>query len=672
MGKAATECGKVAYRGQAKEEKEESFMGSGYSVPAEAVTLTKEGKRYLVCTKVVSELKDGSAGEAIGKSNAGTPIADEVSLASFHLEGDAQLWFQLLKQESSSITWDDFNEALHSRYGPSHFCYFFGELHKLQQTGSVRDYQNQFEQLLFKVGFLSQARPVSCFISGLHKSIRTDVQAKQPTSLSAAIRVARLNEARNLSKRRANSPAPRHGSQTDQLPNRSPAIPVKRLSPAELQERRNKGLCYNCSKKFSLRYRCKKLFVIEACLDEAEGDVVMEEELAEDLMAERPKISLHAISETHAPETMKVKGKLRQAIITILVDSGSTHNFVSEKLVEKVGLKPIFGGQFEVMVASRERLAIPVASYTGAKLHMKFHIERKYVALQSLSVPDNKVVSHSQMERLTRKKKEGALLQLFSLGARQLQTASSPVSSDLQQLLDKYNGVFTKPKSLPPPRIQAHKIPLLSGQGPGCLKPYRYPHHQKAEIEKLVSEMLSSEVIHPSNSPYSSPVILVKKHDGSWRMCVNYRALNKITIKDKIPIPLIDELLDELNGAQYFSKLDLRSSYQQIHVFPKDMEKTTFRTHHNHYEFMVMPFGLTNAPSIFQALMNKAKEVFQRLKKAMTGAPVLALPDFSKKTIIECDASSSGIDVVLMQERPITFFSDALQGKQLMFSTYEK
>nr|KYP46437.1 Transposon Ty3-I Gag-Pol polyprotein [Cajanus cajan] len=227
-------------------------------------------------------------------------------------------------------------------------------------------------------------------------------------------------------------------------------------------------------------------------------------------------------------------------------------------------------------------------------------------------------------------------------------------------------------------RSQNHSIPLVEGAGPIKVRPYRYPHSRKDQIEVMITDMLKEGIIVPSTSPFSSLIILVKKKDGTWRFCTDYRALNAITVKDSFPIPTVDELIDELYGATYFSKLDLRSGYHQILVNEEDRHKTAFRTHQGflgltgYYRKFIKGYASIAAP--LSNLLKKESfhwteqttAAFENLKAAVTKAPVLALPDFSKLFTLETDASGIGIGAVLNKPGKENLAADCLSRSFFM------
>ncbi|GKE98297.1 putative reverse transcriptase domain-containing protein, partial [Tanacetum coccineum] len=158
---------------------------------------------------------------------------------------------------------------------------------------------------------------------------------------------------------------------------------------------------------------------------------------------------------------------------------------------------------------------------------------------------------------------------------------------------------------LPPTRQVEFQIDLMPGAAPVARAPYRLATSEMKELSKQLQELSDKGFIKPSSSPWGAPVLFVKKKDGSFQMCIDYRELNKMTVKNRYPLLRIDDLFDQLQGSSVYSKIDLRSGYHQLRVREEDIRKTTFRTRYGHYEFQVMPFGLTNAPAVFMDLMNR-------------------------------------------------------------------
>jgi len=181
------------------------------------------------------------------------------------------------------------------------------------------------------------------------------------------------------------------------------------------------------------------------------------------------------------------------------------------------------------------------------------------------------------------------------------------VPAPFRKLVDEYTDVFPDdlPPGLPPKRQVDHAIDLIPGAAPPARPPYRLAYAELEELKKQIDHLLAQGFVRPSTSPFASPILFVKKKDGALRLCVDYRALNALTIKNKSPIPRIDDLLDRVAGAKVFSTIDLISGYNQIRVKPEDVHKTAFATRFGSFEYLVLPFGLTNAPATFQRLMNE-------------------------------------------------------------------
>ncbi|XBH55725.1 hypothetical protein VPH35_077749 [Triticum aestivum] len=364
-------------------------------------------------------------------------------------------------------------------------------------------------------------------------------------------------------------------------------------------------------------------------------------------------LSTHALDGTDAPSRIRLRALAGNQVMLLLVDSGSTHSFINKAFVDRIGATTEELPPVEECVANGDRLTcsrmvldlkwslqghtfstrmreLEIGAYDGIlgmdwlaqfspmtchwqDKFISFDHDGEHVTFQGVRLKAAPTITAMEPEEL-RKWIAGndvwAMAVVDALPTRQ--APRKPSMTPLSDLLEEFQDVFADPKSLPPHRQYDHAVTLVDGARPTNTRPYRYSPLQKDEIEGQVREMLDSGVITHSVSPYAAPVLLVKKKDNTWHFCINYRRLNDVTIKNKFPLPIVDELLDELANAAHFSKLDLRACYHQIRMKETDEDKTAFKTHHGHFQFRVMPFGMTNTPATFQCLMNAIFAAYTR------------------------------------------------------------
>ncbi|KAL8091683.1 hypothetical protein AgCh_034082 [Apium graveolens] len=637
--------------------------------------------------------------------------AKKVKLAVMHFEGKASTWYRYYQTSKVNVHWKTFQNDVILEFENPESRKVQDQFNKLKQTTTVGEYEDQFEEMRALVvhknkGF-NEEYFMSSFISGLKESIKVVVRMFRPQSLSDAIFLVKQQEAR-----------------VSKNPYTTAKVTSMKYSVMINAEPKRPPLATNRATSVP-QYRKEVEEEDEGWYEEKGDEYVIEDD--------KPgQISLNALAGNNSISTIRLQGLVKGKKVHILIDSGSTHSFVDTGLVKHLRLlaeivQPLLvtlaNGTSMMVYTMCKKLSYEVQGHKFTtdlrpyplggsdiilgvdwlnqhnpitldyhKMNISIQKQGQPITLQGASQTGNlQAISSKSMGKLLNSRKVVTQGCICMVTMSEVQTEQqAPVTHAVQALLREFEDVFREPKGLPPSREQDHKIPLLTDSQLINQRGYKFPYVPKAEIEKQIQEMLQSGVIQKSTSPFASLIILVKKKDGSWRMCVDYRRLNEITIKNKYPIPLIDELLDELQGASWFTKLDLRAGYHQIRVASQDIFKTAFRTHQGLYEFKVMPFGLTNAPATFQSLMNeifqdqlrrtvivffddilvysyyrrfirsygiisrpltdllkkggfewneKATVAFNELKRAMTTAPVLSLPDYSLPFTLETDAS---------------------------------
>ncbi|KFK29574.1 hypothetical protein AALP_AA7G152200 [Arabis alpina] len=387
---------------------------------------------------------------------------------------------------------------------------------------------------------------------------------------------------------------PRNPSNHDRV---KPAL--RRLTPAELAWRKAEGLCFRCKEKGHSRPQCRhkgcQIMVVLENGEEQEWDG--EEDLVDDLnvttTAGVAALSLNSMVGISLPSTMKLQGSICAPPVIVLIDSGLT--------IQGRGICRAVELQLQGHTVVDDFLPLELGSadiILGIQFLATLGDMRCNWKLQRLcfTIHDTEVVLQGDLS---------ASCSAVSLKA-------------LDGVLTAFEHVFAEPQGIPLTRGREHTIVLSQGASPVSVHLFRYPQIQREEIEKQVAAMLAAGIIKESNSPFSSSV---KKKDGSWRFCVDYRALNKATVGDNYPILMIDQLLDELHGSVIFSKLDFCAAYHQIHVKAEDVPKTAFRTHDDLSWFSSMTSWSTvdhwkriNITFYKPGLENKAAYILSRLE----------------------------------------------------------
>ncbi|KAA8542122.1 hypothetical protein F0562_023274 [Nyssa sinensis] len=452
-----------------------------------------------------------------------TPEIHKVSLAAYHLEGEANQWWQWLRrtlqEEGRALSWTSFEDELWTRFGPSECEDFDEALSRVRQTGSLRDYQRTFERYGNRVRGWTQKALVGTFMGGLKSEISDGIRMFKPRTLQEAIGLARMKDDQLARQRRIVAPTPLVRPPSALPPINQTALPApaptaRRLTWEEMQRRRAQGLCFNCDERFTARHKCQgpRLLLLEGFDDnnnhtsdgspEGPPTDASPEEFSE------PEITLYALAGWTAPKTMRVAARIGSHDVIVLIDSGSTHNFISERLANQLRLPVVPTETFTVRVANGEHLKchgwfekvpvdiqgilFPLTLYslplTGLdlvlgvqwlellgsvvcnwkQLTMEFTWANQTKTLRGL---DGQGIQEASLQEISKAICTGHTLLAVCLQVVHLDPQEK-IHPSMQELLREFADLFVEPSSLPPTREVEHSISLKEGTEPVNVRPY--------------------------------------------------------------------------------------------------------------------------------------------------------------------------------------------------------
>ncbi|KAL0549406.1 hypothetical protein IC582_013888 [Cucumis melo] len=600
------------------------------------------------------------------------PEDQKVQCAVFMLTDRGTAWWEtterMLGGDVSQITWQQFKESFYAKFFSASLRDAKRQefLNLEQGDMTVEQYDAEFDMLsrFAPEMIATEAARADKFVRGLRLDIQGLVRAFRPATHADALRLAvdlSLQERANSSKTAGRGSTSGQKRKAEQQP---VPVPQRNFRPGgefrSFQQKpfeageaaRGKPLCTICGKHhlgrclFGTRtcFKCRQEgHTADRCPLRVTG-------IAQNQGAGAPHQGrLFATNRTEAEKagtvvtgTLPVLGHYA----LVLFDSGSSHSFISSAFVSHARLEveplhhvlsvstpsgecmlskekvkacqiEISGRVIEVTLIVLDMLDFDVILGMDwlAANHASIDCSRKEVTFNPPSMASFKfkgggskslpqVISAIRASKLLSQGTWGILASVVDTREADVSLSSEPVVRD-------YPDVFPEElPGLPPHREVEFAIELEPGTVPISRAPYRMAPAELKELKVQLQELLDKGFIRPSVSPWGAPVLFVKKKDGSMRLCIDYRELNKVTVKNRYPLPRIDDLFDQLQGATVFSKIDLRSGYHQLRIKNEDVPKTAFRSRYGHYEFIVMSFGLTNAPAVFMDLMNRVFREF--------------------------------------------------------------